>query len=183
MIYEGENRDIRIIDVNGNFYGDLDFLRAGWYFSEGFLPVETKDGRTGYLNKNGEVAFYVPIVHYGEERLSATDFIGGYALIQTLSDPPMWQVINNKGEFVSDEMPLSWADPFRDGLSRVRLTNGAYTFFKTDGEQLIDLIFDDADSFYQNYARIVYQGRDGLINTKGDIFWSDEIVKTLLPLG
>ena len=42
---------------------------------------------------------------------------------------------------------------------------------------MIEPIFEYADSFFQGYARIVYQGRDGIINTSGEIFWSDEIVK------
>lgn len=177
VIYEGENWDIRIIDIDGNFYGSLDFLRTESYFSEGLLPAETKDGQTGYVNRDGEFAFLVPIVNYGDYRLYATDFNGGYAVIMTISDTSVWRIINNQGEYVSDELQLHWASSFRDGLSRVRLLNYKYMFINTKGEPLLDLLFDDAFSFHNGYARIVYEGRDGLINTEGTIFWSDEIVK------
>jgi len=177
VVYEGDNWDIRIIDINGNFYGNLDFLRTEYYFSEGLLPAETKDGLTGYVNKDGDFAFLVPIVNYEDYRLYATDFSGGYALIKTISDTSVWRVINNQGAFVSDDLQLHWASSFSDGFSRVRLLNYKYMFVNTKGEPLVDLLFDDAFSFLNGYARIVYEGRDGLMNTEGTIFWNDVIVK------
>jgi len=85
VVVLGETWAIRIIDINGNFYGNLDIYRAGRNFSEGLLPVETTDGRTGYVNKDGEFAFSVPIVadnpDYDESALNATDFKNGYAVV------------------------------------------------------------------------------------------------------
>jgi len=180
VVVLGENRDIRIIDNDGNFYGNLEFYRTGRNFSEGLLPAETKDGYTGYVNKDGKFAFYVPIVadipNYDESPLNATDFIGGHALIQSVLDPPTWRIINNQGKYISDELPISSAYAFRDELSCVRLNDNSYAYINTRGEYQFDLIFDKADSFYQGYARVVFHGRDGLINTKGEIFWCDEIV-------
>jgi len=175
------NYNIRIIDINGNFYGNLNFYRTGWGFSEGLLPAETKDGRTGYINKDGEFVFNVPfiadILGYQLARLMATDFKGGYALIQTVFDPPTWRVIDNQGNFVSEELYLSWANAFTDGLSCVTTIDAGYGYINTKGEMAIAPIFDYADSFHKGYARIIYKGRDGIINTEGQIFWSDEIVK------
>jgi hypothetical protein len=179
VVVEGENWDIRIIDINGNFYGGLHFYRTGRNFSEGLLPAETKDGRTGYINRDGEFAFIVPIVadipDYDESPLNATDFSGGYALIQTVSDPPIWRIINNLGEFVSGELSISQAGAFVDGLSRIRIDTG-YSYINTRGEMIVTQMFDSADSFHRGYARIIYQGRDGIINTEGQIFWSDDLV-------
>jgi len=173
------NRDIHIIDINGTSYGDLDFFRTGWYFSEGLLPADTKDRVTGYINREGEFAFTVPIVaEYHDDdwsRLFATDFKGGYALIQTSLEPPVWRVINNRGEYVSDELSIFGAYAFADGLSCVRATNGKYGYINTKGERVIAPVFDSASSFCRGYARIIYQGRDGLINTEGETFWSDEL--------
>jgi hypothetical protein len=180
VVVLGETWAIRIIDINGNFCGNLDIYRAGKYFSEGLLSVETTDGRTGYVNKSGEFAFFVPIVadnpDYDESALNATDFKNGYALIQTIFDPPIWRVINSNGDFASDELMLSLADAFMDGLSRVKVNNAKYGYINTKGEAVINPLFDEAESFHNGYARIVYQGRDGIINTEGKIFWSDELV-------
>jgi len=179
VVVEGENWDIRIIDINGNFYGDLHFYRTGRNFSEGLLPAETKDGRTGYINRDGEFAFIVPIVadipDDDESPLNARDFSDGYALIQTVSDPPIWRIINNLGEFVSGELSISQAGAFVDGLSRIRIDTG-YSYINTRGEIIVTQMFDSADSFHRGYARIIYQGRDGIINTEGQIFWSDDLV-------
>jgi hypothetical protein len=126
---------------------------------------------------SSDLAFLVPIVNYEDDRLWATGFSGGYAIIKTVSEPPTWRVINNKGEYISNELlQLSSANAFNDGLSRVKVINAGYGYINTNGDMIIEPKFDSADSFYQGYARIVYKGRDGLINTEGKIFWSDELV-------
>ena len=177
-------RDLHIIDVNGKFYDKLNLFRAGSYFSEGLLPAETKERVTGYINREGDFAFTVPIVaeYYDDDwsPLNATDFKGGYALIQTSLEPPVWRVINNLGEYVSDELLIFHASAFADDLSCVRTTgtiNSKYGYINTKGETVIDPVFDSASSFVRGYARIVYEGRDALINTEGEIFWCDEFVK------
>ena len=174
------NRGLQIIDINGKFYDKLNFFRAGSYFSEGLLPAETKERVTGYINREGEFAFNVPIVakYYDDNwsPLFATDFKGGFALIQTSLEPPIWRVINNQGEYVSDELSIFDAYAFADGLSCVRTIDGKYGYINTKGETVIAPVFDSASSFVRGYARIVYQGRDGLINTEGEIFWSDEFI-------
>ena len=176
-----DNLGIRIIDINGNFYGNLHFFRTGWYFSEGLLPAETTDGKTGYINLDGDFAFLVPIVadipEYDESPLNATDFKDGFAIIQTILEPPTWKVINNKGEFVSDDLPLFLANAFADGLSRVKTNDAGYGYININGEMVIEPIFEKAYSFNNGYARIIYNGRDGIIDTKGEVFWSDEIIK------
>ena len=178
------NRGLQVIDINGKFYDKLSFFRTGRYFSEGLLPAETKDRVTGYINREGEFAFNVPIVaeYYDDDwsPLFATDFKDGYALIQTSLEPPVWRVINNMGEYVSDELSIFHASAFADGLSCVRTTgtiDSKYGYINTKGETVIAPVFESASSFVRGYARIVYQGRDGLINTGGEIFWSDELVK------
>jgi len=180
-----DNWDIHIIDINGRSYGDLNFFRTGRYFSEGLLPAETKERVTGYINREGEFAFNVPIVARIKDDdwspLLATEFKSGYALIQTSLEPPVWRIINNLGEYVSDELLIFHASAFADGLSCVRTTgtiDSKYGYINTKGETVIDPVFDDASSFVRGYARIVYQGRDALINTEGEIFWSDEFVRT-----
>jgi hypothetical protein len=180
-VITGVNRGLQIIDINGKFYDKLNFFRAGSYFSEGLLPAETKERVTGYINREGEFAFTVPIVaeYYDDDwsPLYATDFRGGYALIQTSLEPPVWRVINNLGEYASDELSIDQAYAFADGLSCVRTIDRKYGYINTNGETVIATVFDSAESFVRGYARIVYQGRDGIINTEGNIFWSDELVK------
>ena len=163
--------------MDGNFYGDVELQRAGWCFSVGLLPAESKDGRTGYVDRNGEFAFLVPIINEGNEDLCATNFNNGYALIQTTIDPPIWRVINNKGEFLSDELNFLSAKEFSDGLSLIKTMDNCYGYICPNGDFAIDPVFNEADSFFQGYARIKYQGRDGIINTAGKIFWSDDLAK------
>ena len=181
VIIEGEDREIKILNINGDLYNYLDLYRTNWYFHEGLLAAQTTDGRTGYINRNGLFSFIVPIIpyepDYQESPLNATDFNNGYALIQTIENPPVWRVINNLGEYISNELNISMASVFVDGLSCVKLYRGGYGYINTYGEMVIEPIFDSADSFHRGYARIVYQGRDGIINTEGKIYWSDEFIR------
>lgn len=178
-----DNGDVKlhIIDMMGNILDSLDFYRLGQYFSEGLLPAQTRDGLTGYLNKNGDFAFTVPIMvdnpDYIMASLMATDFKGGYALIQTQENPSIWRVINSEGQYVSDELLISYAYSFCDGLGLVRVNEDKYGYINTDGDFVINPMFEKADSFNSGYARIIYQGRDGILNTEGQLFWSDEIIE------
>jgi len=182
VIIEGKDRKIKILSINGNIYSSLNFYRTNWYFYEGLLAAQTTDGRTGYINRNGEFAFLVPIIAYEPDHedspLNATNFVNGYALIQTVKKPSVWRVINNTGRYVSDELSILMAEAFVDGLSCAQTNDRKYGYINTSGEFVIEPIFDQADSFHRGYARIIYQGRDGLINTDGKIFWSDEFLET-----
>ena len=178
VVIEGNNREVRIIDINGDFYGSLQFFRAGEYFSEGLLPAETTDRRTGYINRDGEFAFFVPITsdipNNDWSPLNATQFRNGYAIIQTVLYPSIWRVINNQGEYVSDELPILEAVHFVNDISLIRISHDELGFMNIKGELLYDKVFERADSFHKGYAIIVYNGRDGIINTDGKIYWSDE---------
>ena len=180
-VITNNNGDILVIDINGKSFGDHNFFRTGRYFSEGLLPAETKERVTGYINREGEFAFMVPIMAERQDDdwspLFATDFKGGYALIQTTLEPPVWRIINNRGEYVSEELTIFHAYAFADGLSSVITADRKYGYINTKGEMVIAPVFDSAESFVRGYARIIFQGRDGLINTEGKVFWSDELVK------
>ena len=183
VIIEGEDRKIKILNINGNVYSSLNFYRTNWYFHEGLLAAQTIDRRTGYINRNGEFAFLVPIIAYEPDHedspLNATDFVNGYALIQTVKKPSVWRVINNSGRYVYDELSILMAEAFVDGLSCAQTNDRKYGYLNTSGEFVIKPVFDQADSFHRGYARIIYQGRDGLINNDGKIFWSDEFIEAV----
>jgi hypothetical protein len=174
-----ENGDMLIIDLEGKVLGNNVFRRLGAYFSENLLPAQTKDGLTGYVNKDGSFAFNIPFISenddYDLSLLLATEFHEGYALIQTNRLPSLWRIINSQGHYVSDELSILYAYSFVDGLSCVKTNGGMYGYINRKGEMVINPVFEEADSFQNGFARIIYQGRNGLLNTKGYIYWSDEI--------
>jgi hypothetical protein len=184
---ENRNKYSAIIDESGAFI--TDYILAGTHirFSEDLLAVklvESVGGQTGYMNRNGQMEFYVPITYSqgvkGGYVLDATPFNEGYALIKTSKEPAIWRVINSKGEFVSEELSILAGYQFHDGFSMVNRYDAnrklCWSFIDTNGKLLVDFIFDSAKEFINGYAQIVYKGRDGLIDTKGEVFWSEDIV-------
>jgi hypothetical protein len=165
-----------IIDTNGNRVGNLSFSVLGDYYSEGLLPAKTKDGVTGYLDRDGEFAFKIPLFVYKEyNTLFATDFVDGFAVIKTAENPNKWRIINNKGSYVSEELNYTGTGTFSEGLCDI-WKNGDAGFMDTTGKVVIPIIFDTATPFKYGYSRIVYNGKDGLLNKNGEVFWSEDIV-------
>jgi hypothetical protein len=174
-----EDWDPRIIDMEGNNVGNFSFVSIGQRYSEGLIPAGTADGITGYLDKSGNFAFTVPFVSDNQIPV-ARNFSGGYAAIKTSNSN--WKIINADGQFVSENLLVDYMNEFSDGLSMVLKYNPAiderkYGYVNTRGEYLIRPILDDADDFKNGYARIEYNGREGLLNTNGKVIWSSDIIK------
>ena len=179
-----ENWRDGIISQEGEYVGEPNFLNLGFRFSEGLLSARTHDGTTGYVQKNGMLAFEVPLVMTDNIGMSGTDFENGYAIVHLSDNPSVWRVINHKGEFVSGELKVLSASGFQEGFSRVivREENGyRYGYLDTSGNYLYPPILDEispfmSGNFINGFAIISLNGRDGLLDTNGIIFWSDEIM-------
>jgi hypothetical protein len=178
IIYN-EEWDPIIIDMKGNIIGNIAFSRLGYRYSEGLVPAKAEDGRIGYVDLSGSFAFVIPFV-VGDVP-EATLFSDGYAAIKTNANPSVWKIINIKGEIVSGDILVSGMRAFSSGLSLVSVYNREkkeikYGYVNTRGEYLIRPILDNADNFRNDYARIVHNGREGLLKTNGEIIWSSDIM-------
>lgn len=165
-----------IIDSTGKNTGNIRFEITSKYFSEGLIAGITKDGRSGYFDADGKQIIDIPLRYY-ELSLAATDFSGGYALVNTGNN--RWQIIDRTGRNVK-EIDCVYADRFCEGFSRVSvLSDGSdkYRFVRTDGTFLTDLEFDEAEQFCNGYAMIMVNGIDGLLDTDGNIYLSSEILE------
>ena len=168
-----------IINFDGEFVCEPNFRRLGLHFSEGLCPAQAFDKTTGYVRTDGTFAFKVPIVIANNISETGTHFNNGHAIIQTSDNPSVWRIINTKGEYVSGDISIDWSAGFSEGYALIsNYTNQRlrYSYINTKGEYLIDFILDKAESFHNGYARVVQNGREGLIDTKGKIHWSDEIM-------
>ncbi|GHU09267.1 hypothetical protein FACS1894151_06670 [Spirochaetia bacterium] len=166
-----------IIDMGGNTVGNLDIYRIGQKYSEGLIPVQISDGTTGYVNLSGEFAFKIPFIV--SDVPEATDFQNGYALIKIQQNPSLWKIINREGQTISGNLQIRTAEKFSNSLSLISVNNAGtvkYSYVNTKGEFIVTPLLDNADTFENGYARIIYNGRDGLINILGKIFWSDDII-------
>ena len=60
----------------------------------------------------------------------------------------------------------------KDGFAKVIL-NGKWNFINTNGEFIVNKLFDDVDDFNDGYARVRLNDKFNFINTNGD-FLSDQ---------
>ena len=167
-----------IIDMEGNILGE--FSSLAHRYSEGLIAAKSIDGITGYVNKSGNFEFTIPFIT--SVIPEATFFSGGYAAIKKSETPSVWRIINTRGQEVSGNINVYTMNAFSDGLSRVMVretTNGPikYGYVNTRGEYLVKPILESADDFQNGYARIVYNGQEGLLKTNGKVIWSADIMK------
>lgn len=173
------NWEYSLIDLKGNEISSLRFYRLGQKYSEGLIPAQTEDMTTGYINRVGLFEFKIPFI-VGEQP-AATDFNEGFALIKIEQNPDTWVVINRKGKIVSHKLEVDVAYGFIEGLSIVSKFNDSknknlFGYVNTSGDFLIPPVLERCDNFKDGYARIVYNGREGLLDEKGRVFWSDLLI-------
>lgn len=171
-----------IIDRKGNIIGNLKFARLGNRFSEGLLFAQSTDKKTGYIDKDGTFIISLPILV--SEDMTASDFTNGYAIIKIGENPNFYQIIDNKGNFISEKLMIDSISNFTEDFCQVakidqKLGIYKFGFINNKGEYLIKPILDKAEDFCNGYARIILEGREGLLSQKGKIIWSDDIMKSV----
>lgn len=82
-----------------------------------------------------------------------------------------WMLYNQKGDQVSDKEYYS-VGSFSEGLAAVTVAlNGKFGYIDTQGNEVVPHKYNLATSFKDGIALVVYQGREGYINKKGEEFW------------
>ncbi len=183
----GNNWDLEVIDINGNIISRTDLKMIGNNYSEGLIAIKDANDITGFMDINGDISFEIPFV--SETKSSgmippipqATDFVQGHSIVMTNLTPTTWKVINYKGEVVSDEIYVQTAEKFIEGLSRVSLIseNGGilWGYIDTSGKFVIEPVFSAATAFKNEYAQVIYQGFEGIVDKGGNLYLSKDIVK------
>ncbi len=170
-----------IMDNNGNLVAQ-DFMRLGRFFSEGLCPAMTKEGKTGYVNTNGQFVFEIPLDTSDLNMRKSTPFENGRAIINCLEDEDYWIVIDNNGNYQSSEIRADDCYGFNEGMAllhKYSYTNDEHTYgyVNSQGEIIYDYQFSKADDFYNGYARVIIQGRDAIIDKVGNIYYSSDLMK------
>lgn len=178
-----ENWEPQIIDMDGKIVGSITFSDLGQKYTEGLIPAKSKDGVTGYINQSGYYVFTVFFITKNGIP-QATDFNDGYAAVKTSEEPSTWKTINKDGQIISSNIYIDMMKNFSCGLSLVSKYTPdkkevKYGYVNTSGEYLINPILEQGDSFHDGYARIVYNGYEGLLKTNGKVIWSSDIMKGL----
>jgi hypothetical protein len=122
-----------------------------------------------YINRDGEY-LELPDDVYPEK-----EFQDGYVSIRHPSNGNNFSIINYKGEIVGN--PWDGIDRVKDGRLFATKWNGLYGYVNRAGDEIIQPQFDEAGWFYGEYARVIQDGIQKVINKNGEIIFSEETLK------
>lgn len=150
-----------------NWEGKYD--KIGRYCSDCDLCAVKKEGKWGFVNqKTGELVIPVQF----DDVVLAPEFKGNYAWI-TLNGKD--GVIDINGKFIIPAKYDGIKKEFKNDLALVSnyVKKGwaqmKYGFVNNKGEEIIPLIYDNADSFTDGYTSVRLKDKWGLIDTTGKI--------------
>ena len=149
--------------------------QADMMYSEDLIPVLFFDGKSGYLDYEGNLVIEVPLYddyRMGGLRISPSlnyRFHEGVAFIQTAED--QWYLLDKKGS--KKEVPSEYnfaTRRYSKGLTVVEDKEHKFGYVDKDFKLVIPCKFERAESFEGKYAAVVYQGKDGVIDKGGNIY-------------
>ena len=142
---------LKSIAQNLNNYDDYPYS-----FYDGYAVVQ-KNGRRGFINKNGYEV--IPCIYD-----DAGDFHEGLAYVNKNGK---WGYIDKNNKPV---VPLIYesASSFCQGLALVK-KNNRYGYIDHAGREVIKCTYESADSFSEGLARVVTKGKTGYIDISGNL--------------
>jgi hypothetical protein len=122
-----------------------------------------------YINRDGEY-LELPDDVYPEK-----EFQDGYVSIRYPSNGKNFSIINHEGEIVGN--PGDGVDRINDGRLFVAKRNGLYGYRNRSSEIVITPTFEKAEPFNDDYALVVKDGLESIINRSGEIVFTIESLK------
>ncbi|MBR1912310.1 MAG: WG repeat-containing protein [Treponema sp.] len=174
----------KVIDCNGNVIAEH-FWDCGRNFSEGLLPIKFRD-RSGFINNRGDFVFECPISldYYGYEQSPKgypnleCSFSEGLAYVPASATE--WNIYDKEGTCLAEGLQFipKMHSVFRKGLLCVYDKDGTrnYGYIDKYGKLIIPFMFTQAEDFSSGYAMVVYNGKDALVDTEGNVFYSEDII-------
>lgn len=161
------NWEFEVIDTNGKYKFGKDFSDLGQHFSEGLLYAKGKNGKTGYVDYDGNFKIIIPLKESDEDTCIAIDFYKNHSIVNTKKQGIC--LINKDGQIIKDNIKVSWFYDFSEDYALVVKKDGGFNFLSMEGNFIFNEDFEDAKNFCNGYAIIKLKGNDGLINKKGEI--------------
>jgi hypothetical protein len=171
-----DNFDQVIINKKGDYILQ-NVADSDWCFSEGLLAVET-DKISGYIDNTGKLVFscpFEPVNHEFYPPGLRYPFREDAAAVQIKND--IYRIYDRKGHILMNDTAFFDCQPCSNGLFRCRkVQKGKYGFIDKTGIYIIPPALDDAESFHDGYAIVMYKGRDGLLGRNGNLYFADDLI-------
>ena len=169
-----------IVDANGTVLL-TDIEEAHSVFSNGMLAVILKDGKSGFVNKQGqfviETDFYIDPDDIGPRKYPIIRYFfnENYALVKT--NNKSWVQFNIKGKMENLPEDLEPADYcYKNGLVPVlNKQTKKYGYMNPKFKIIIPCIFDEAREFNGRYAIVKYNNKEAITDKDGKIYFSEEL--------
>ena len=144
--------------------------------SEGLLPVQT-NAESGYINNKGDfiiLCSFEPNLHVFSPPGLNYPFSEGVAAVQTRKG--IFKIFDLQGNTIMDEKSLLDMKPCSNGLILYQTLDNKFGYFNKEGKSVFNTEFEYAESFNKEFALVNYKGKDAILDKKGNIFLSEDLV-------
>lgn len=170
----------KIIKRNGEIIYD-DVINSTKNFTEGLLAVKGKY-KSGFIDKTGNIVIECSIYPDGKDSPKGIpnlncSFSEGLAYVPT--DEYSWTLFDRKGNIIKENLKYyPSANIYSEGFLQVYdKETGKCGYLNKKGEVIIPFVFDDATSFQNGYARVIYKHKDALIDLEGNLYLTSDIMQ------
>ena len=163
------NWEYEVINEKGDYIFGKEFQELAQHYSEGLLYATKMNGETGYVDYMGNFTIKIPTKKHEENNIIATNFYKGRAIINSANNGIC--IIDKNGTILEKEIKVSWFYDFCEDFSLVVFEDGSYNFLTLKGEFLSPKNFSFAKNFCNGYAIVTINGKVGLLNKEGILFF------------
>lgn len=158
-----------------------DIDQAHSCYTNGMIAVIMRDGKSGFVNKKGEMVidadFYIEPSDIGPRAYPIIRYLfnENYALVK--NNEQKWVQYNIKGkvkELPNNIEPVEYS--YENGLVPIINTETKMCgYMNPKFKIIIPFKFETAEGFVGKYAVVKYNGKDAVIDKKGNIFYSEDL--------
>lgn len=158
-----------------------DIEQAHSVFSNGMLAVIMTDGKSGFVNKKGEMlietSFYIEPDDIGPRKTPVIRYFfkDNYSLVKNAEKK--WVQYSLKGEkksFPDNIIPADYC--YENGLVPIlNKETMKYGYMNHDFEIIIPCEFDEAHGFCGQYAIVKYKNEEAIVDMGGHVYFSKDI--------
>lgn len=169
-----------IVDSEGNILL-TDIEQAHSVYTNGMIAVIMRDGKSGFVNQKGEMVidadFYIEPSDVGPRKYPIIRYLfnENYALVK--NNEQKWVQYNIKGklkELPNNIEPVEYC--YENGLVPIINTETKMCgYMNPKFKIIIPFKFEKAEGFVGKYAVVKYNGKDAVIDKKGNIFYSEDL--------
>lgn len=169
---------------------DLNFIRTdisdcAEMYSENLIAIKTADGKSGFADTTGQFVFYCDFYKdesdYAPKAMATLNyyFRDGFVCVQGKSKK--WFIFDIEGNSIEIGNGLNMENTLSsEGFFLVSRNNDGkkqFGFINQKGDEIIPCRFDSASNYCNDFARVIINGKKGVIDKNGNLYYSEDLIK------